>query len=212
MSTSQVPAINIKVRRFAKQFQFSLIALALINAIPSRAMAQEDHSHAPAPQQEMTQEQHRNAGALLKIVRESTERFQDVKVAENEGYALQFGCVSGDDFGAMGLHYVNGALVNSGVIDATHPQIVLYEAQPNGSLKLTGADYLVLADAWDASHPGVTPQLMGQIFHYFASPNRFGLPAFYTLHVWAWKENPMGAFVNWHPHVSCQSFVGKTTP
>ena len=189
-----------------------MIALALINTIPSRAMAQEDHSHAPAPQQEMTQEQHRNAGALLKIVRESTERFQDVKVAENEGYALQFGCVSGDDFGAMGLHYVNGALVNSGVIDATHPQIVLYEAQPNGSLKLTGADYLVLADAWDASHPGVTPQLMGQIFHYFASPNRFGLPAFYTLHVWAWKENPKGAFVNWHPHVSCQSFVGKTTP
>src|SRR3954468_5956645 len=158
MGTTQVPAINRKVRRFAKQFQFSMIALALINAIPSRALAQEDHSHAPAPQQEMTQEQHRNAGALLKIVRESTERFQDVKVAENEGYALQFGCVSGDDFGAMGLHYVNGALVNSGVIDATHPQIVLYEAQPNGSLKLTGADYLVLADAWDASHPGVTPQ------------------------------------------------------
>jgi hypothetical protein len=213
MGTSQVPAINIKVRRFAKQFQFSMIALALINVIPSRALAQEDHSHASAPQQqEMTQEQHRNAGALLKIVREATERFKDVSAAEAEGYALQFGCVSGDDFGAMGLHYVNGALVNSGVIDATHPQIVLYEAQPNGSLKLTGADYLVLADAWDANHPGVTPQLMGQIFHYFASPNRFGLPAFYTLHVWAWKENPKGAFVNWHPHVSCQSFVGKTTP
>jgi hypothetical protein len=213
MSTSRVPAINIKVRRFAKHFQFSLIALALINVIPSRALAQDDHSHAPASQQqEMTAEQHRNAGALIKIVRESTERFKDVSAAEMEGYALQFGCVSGDDFGAMGLHYVNGALVNSGVIDATRPQIILYEAQPNGSLKLTGADYLVLADAWDASHPGVTPQLMGQIFHYFASPNRFGLPAFYTLHVWAWKENPKGAFVNWHPHVSCQSFVGKTTP
>jgi hypothetical protein len=212
MGTSQVPAINVKVRRLAKQFQFSLIALALINVIPSRALAQEDHSHASAPQQEMTPEQQRNVGALVKTVREATERFKDVSAAEAEGYALQFGCVSGDDFGAMGLHYVNGALVNSGVIDATHPQIVLYEAQPNGSLKLTGADYLVLADAWDANHPGVTPQLMGQIFHYFASPNRFGLPAFYTLHVWAWKENPKGAFVNWHPHVSCQSFVGKTTP
>ena len=190
-----------------------MIALALINVIPSRVLAQDGHSHAPTAQQdEMTPDQQRRAGALLKIVRESTERFKDVSVAEAEGYALQFGCVSGDDFGAMGLHYVNGALVNSGVIDATHPQIVLYEAQPNGSLKLTGADYLVLADAWDANHPGVTPQLMGQIFHYFASPNRFGLPAFYTLHVWAWKDNPKGAFVNWHPHVSCESFVGKTTP
>ena len=53
---------------------------------------------------------------------------------------------------------------------------------------------------------------MGQIFHYFEAPNRFGLPAFYTLHVWAWKQNPKGAFVNWHPKVSCQSFVGQTTP
>jgi hypothetical protein len=47
---------------------------------------------------------------------------------------------------------------------------------------------------------------MGQLFHLFPSPNRFGLPAFYTLHVWAWKDNPKGAFVNWHPNVSCASF------
>jgi hypothetical protein len=79
-------------------------------------------------------------------------------------------------------------------------------------LKLTGADYLVIASTWDAAHPGVPPQLMGQIFHYFEAPNRFGLPAFYTLHVWAWKDNPNGAFVNWHPDVSCRSFVGETTP
>ena len=53
------------------------------------------------------------------------------------------------------------------------------------------------------------PQLMGQLFHLFEAPNRFGLPAFYTLHVWAWKENPNGAFVNWHPNVSCQTFSGQ---
>jgi len=28
-------------------------------------------------------------------------------VAEAEGYSLLFGCVSGPDAGAMGLHYVN---------------------------------------------------------------------------------------------------------
>jgi len=86
---------------------------------------------------------------LVKIVRDSTERFKDVAQAEKEGYALQFGCVSGPDSGAMGLHYVNGALVNAGVVDATHPPIVIYEAQPNGHLKLIGADFLVIADAWD---------------------------------------------------------------
>jgi len=104
---------------------------------------------------------------------------------------------------------VNGDLVNKGVIDATLPQIIIYEPTPSGHLRLIGADYLVLADAWDKGHPGEPPQLMGQLFHLFESPNRFGLPAFYTLHVWAWKENPNGAFVNWHPNVSCQAFSGQ---
>jgi hypothetical protein len=142
----------------------------------------------------------------MKIVRQSTERFKDVAVAEAEGYALQFGCVTGDELGAMGLHYVNGALVNSGVLDATRPQIVIYEPMPDGSQRLIGADYLVLAETWDKAHSS-PPEMMGQLFHLFPSPNRFGLPAFYTLHVWAWKDNPKGAFVNWHPNVSCASFA-----
>lgn len=210
MNTAQIP---MKVRQFAAQLQYSMIALVLMSVGPWSALAQDGHSHTQTPQHhEMTQDQQSKASALLTTVREATERFKDVKVAENEGYHLEFGCVSGDDFGAMGLHYVNDTLVGAGIVDVTHPQIVLYEAQPDGSLKLTGADYLVVASAWDEKHPGTTPQLMGQIFHYFESPNRFGLPAFYTLHVWAWKENPKGAFVNWHPNVSCQSFVGQTTP
>ena len=159
---------------------------------------------------QQTPDQKSQQSALLKIVRESTERFKDVSQAEREGYVLQFGCVSGSDSGAMGLHYVNGDLVNRGVIDATRPQIVIYEPTPNGRPKLTGADYLVFAETWNAKHSS-PPELMGQLFHLFDAPNRFGLPAFYTLHVWAWKENPNGAFVNWHPEVSCESFAGETT-
>ena len=37
------------------------------------------------------------------------------------------------------------------------------------------------------------------------SPNRFGLPAHYELHVWAWRENPNGTFVDWNPLVSCEA-------
>ena len=70
----------------------------------------------------------------------------------------------------------------------------------------TGADFLVFAATWDQKHTA-PPQLMGQLLHLFESPNRFGLPAFYTLHVWAWKENPNGTFVNWHPNVSCDAFT-----
>ena len=142
---------------------------------------------------------------LVKVVREATERFRDVAVAEAEGYALMFGCVSGADSGAMGLHYVNLPLVGDGVLDPTRPEIVIYEPQPDGRLKLTGADFLVFADQWHAANTA-TPQLMGQLLHLFESPNRYGLPAFYTLHVWAWKHNPNGTFVNWHPNVSCDAY------
>jgi hypothetical protein len=45
---------------------------------------------------------------------------------------------------------------------------------------------------------------MGQLFHYGASPNRYGIPAYYALHVWAWKANPHGVFMDWNPEVSCE--------
>ena len=197
------------IRQLATQFQYSTVfALVLMSVWSSRALAQDDHSHmAVAQQNELTPEQKSQHNALIKIVRENTERFQSVKEAENEGYVLQFGCVSGDSSGAMGLHYVNSYLVNQGIINARRPQIVIYEPMADGSLKLIGADYLVLADAWNAKHAG-PPELMGQLFHLFESPNRFGLPAFYTLHVWAWKESPTGTFVNWHSNVSCDAFNG----
>jgi hypothetical protein len=122
-----------------------------------------------------------------------------------------FGCVSGDDGGAMGMHFVNMPLVMDGVIDATRPEIVIYEPQPNGRLKLIGADYLIPKALWEANPANVAaPELYGQLFHLFTSPNRFGLPDFYTLHVWAWKDNPTGTFVNWHAKVSCDAFNGQT--
>jgi hypothetical protein len=206
MSTSQ---IQMKVRQLATQVQYSMIALVLMNVCSLRTLAQDAHSHTVNQQNQgfVSNQQ----SALLKIVREATARFKDVKVAEAEGYALTFGCVSGPDEGAMGLHYINFDLVKGGVIDAKRPQAVIYEPTSNGGVKLIGVDYLALADAWDKNHSS-PPDLMGQWFHYFESPNRFGLPAFYTLHVWAWKDNPNGAFVNWHPNVSCQSFVGQATP
>jgi len=142
---------------------------------------------------------------LVQAVRDATERFKDVGRAELEGYALLFGCVSGGDFGAMGMHFVNLALVGDGEIDVKHPEIVLYEPTPAGGVRITGADFLVLAADWDAKH-SAPPELMGQLFHLFESPNRFGLPNFYTLHVWAWKDNPNGTFVNWNPDVSCDAF------
>jgi hypothetical protein len=82
---------------------------------------------------------------LIQVVRQATERFKDVTAAQAAGYTLQFGRVTGPDAGAMGLHFVNGSMVNDGYLDPTRPEIVIYEPQPDGTLRLIGADFLVLA-------------------------------------------------------------------
>jgi hypothetical protein len=189
----------MKTGRCATRVGYPLLgmfALTIGSASPARADGDQTHSHDSAARQK---------SALVNVIRESTARFQDVQVAEAEGYTLMFGCVSGPDSGAMGLHYVDPSLIGDDIVDPTRPEIVIYEPLPNGRKRLIGADFLILKDVWDAAHSS-PPELMGQLFHLFEAPNRFGLPAFYTLHVWAWKENPTGTFVNWHSKVSCDAF------
>ena len=60
------------------------------------------------------------------------------------------------------------------------------------------------ADSWLASHTS-PPVLEGQSFQFVPSPNRYGLPAHFELHVWAWRDNPNGAFVDWNNRVTCES-------
>jgi len=141
------------------------------NATP----AAQEESATPAAQEESAGAP--SEGTLAQVVRDSTEQFKDVAAAEKAGYGLVHGCVSGPNGGAMGVHYANGDLVGDGKIDAQHPEAVIYE-QSYGQLRLVGVEYIVLADAWNAANK-TPPVLMGQLFNYNSTPNRYGLPAFY---------------------------------
>jgi hypothetical protein len=199
------------IGRWTAAMTQSVVATLFVTTAATPGLAQ-SHDHpgmvAATPHKPTAQE-----NALVKAIRDATDRFKNVTSISGpgEGYELAFGCVSGGDYGAMGLHYVNMSLVGDGEIDVTQPEIVLFEPTSNGGIRITGADFVVLAADWDAKHNG-PPQLMGQLFHYFDSPNRFGLPPFYTLHVWAWKDNPNGTFVNWNPNVSCDAFSPRQMP
>jgi hypothetical protein len=184
------------------------LALAGVLALTGTVPAGADSQGAPAVSSPHHGPASNVTSDLVRIVREATERFKDVEVAKKEGYGLLFGCVTGDDSGAMGLHFVNLALVADPTLDPTRPEIVIYEPLPNGEVRLVGADFLVFKADWDAQNPN-PPELMGQLLHLFESPNRFRLADFYTLHVWAWKDNPTGTFVNWHANVSCDAFNGQ---
>jgi hypothetical protein len=138
---------------------------------------------------------------LVDVVREATAPFLDPEVARAAGYVPKPFCVTGPDQGAMGVHFVNAALVTDGLLDPEKPESLVYESK-NGRLRLVAAEYIVFADAWQAHNAG-PPVMFGQLMNYIAAPNRFGNPNFYELHVWAWKDNPFGAFVDWNPRVSC---------
>ena len=145
--------------------------------------------------------------ALVDEVRRATERFKDVAAARAAGYAPFLGWVSGPQEGAMGVHYVNGDLVGDGELDLQRPEALMYEPR-SGRLRLLGVEYIVIAQAWDARNQ-TPPTLMGQVFHYNTSPNRYGIPAFYSFHVWAWRDNPNGSFADWNPNVSCDEYSAE---
>jgi hypothetical protein len=147
------------------------------------------------------------ATTLVETVRQATARFQHVEDAVSAGYAPMFGCVSGPQDGAMGIHYINGDLVGDGALDAERPEALLYE-MVDGEMRFLGVEYLVLADAWHDSNEA-PPALLGQLFNYVGSPNRYGNPPFYELHVWAGKANPHGTFADWNPDVTCDEFAAE---
>jgi hypothetical protein len=147
--------------------------------------------------------EHDSPARLVQLVRDATRQFIDVNAAGPAGYGPAFGCVSGPDHGAMGIHYVNGTLVGDGEIDVSQPEALIYEPVGNRR-RLVGVEFIVDAATWLAAHDNSPPMLEGQDFQFVASPNRFNLPSFFELHVWAWRDNPNGAFVDWNNQVSCE--------
>jgi hypothetical protein len=170
----------------------TLVLAPLILVLGSAStLASEENEHA----------HHASPPALVQAVRDATAQYIDVNNATAAGYGPFLGCVSGPDHGAMGIHYVNGGLVGDGEIDASHPEALIYEPR-NGELRLVGVEFIVDAATWLKNHPA-PPVLEGQTFLLVTSPNRYNLPPFFELHVWAWRDNPQGSFVDWNNKVTC---------
>ncbi|KAA3441823.1 hypothetical protein C7I87_33660 [Mesorhizobium sp. SARCC-RB16n] len=136
-----------------------------------------------------------DTGALDEKVRAANGRFENVAMAIAEGYA-PIPCASGITGGAMGIHYVNAAYLKDDDVDLAKPEAVMYEPMADGKLRLVAVEYIT------SKGPA---SLGGQLFNFNSAPNRYGLGAFYELHVWAWKKNPTGTFADMNPDVSCDA-------
>jgi hypothetical protein len=162
--------------------------LAALSLVAGPALAQETGASSP----------------LVEKVRHATARFLDINVALAEGWVPATPCVSGPDTGAMGVHLVFPSRLDHVVLDASQPQALIYEPTSNGAMRLVGVEFIVKAGVWAVHNPPpAVPALEGNLLNYIGEPNRFGLPAFYELHVWAWERNPRGTLADWNTHVSC---------
>ncbi len=145
--------------------------------------------------------------ALVEKVRNAAKKFANPdSLLSKPGWIVGTGCVSGPDTGAMGVHIVNIGLTKDGVLDPQYPEAFIYEPQPNGGTVLVGVEFIQDAADWAARNPPPAgpPTLDGHQMNFVDAPNRYGLPAFYELHVWAFEENPRGAFADWNTHVTCE--------
>lgn len=140
----------------------------------------------------------------LAAVRAATARFHDFAAADAAGYGLFYVCTDEAGLGAMGQHYVNGAIVGDTVLDPAAPEAIMYEPLPEGGQRLVGVEWVVFQQAWEDAGNAGPPSLFGRSLTLVPSPNRYGIPSFYQLHAWVWKPNPAGTYQDWNPRVSCR--------
>lgn len=184
--------MTTRITNFVQRSTTGLLLLGSLILAAPLVQAQSGHDHG-------------SPAKLVQMVQEATAQYLNVNNLKGSDYAPAFGCVSGPDHGAMGIHYVNGPLVVDGMIDVRNPEALIYE--PIGRRRrLVGVEYIVDAATWLDAHDGAPPQLEGQAFQLVGAPNRYGIPSpFFELHVWAWRENPSGAFVDWNNNVTCEN-------
>ena len=147
-----------------------------------------------------------SAGAdELAVARHGTAAFHNIANAAGYGLftdAAGMACIDKPGVGTMGVHYVNGDLVGDWHEDAATPEALVYEPTKNGRLRLVAVEYVVIKEAWD-EHNDEAPSLFGVPFDETGASNRYGLPPYYSLHAWVWKQNPAGVFEDWNPDATC---------
>jgi hypothetical protein len=171
------------------------LALAAVMACqdpaPVRAVGAELHSHEASVTSDVVNAQAQRDIARLRAL---TARFHSFDAAKAAGWSSPIpGCFSNPPLGAMGFHYGNGAYID-GTVNALEPELLVYEPQKNGRLRLVAVEYIVPFTAWTSAEP---PELYGQSF------SRNEAFEIWALHVWHERHNPRGMFADWNPKVTC---------
>ena len=176
-------------------------------SIPFIAAAAGQPAAAPAATADYSHVPNRNLTLSERVKRATTQwlNFNDAVDPNFGGYVNPTPCVSGPDFGAMGIHVINPTILGKSQLNPEYPTALIYEPQANGYKRLVGVEFIVLDAEWQKAHPKgpAQPELEGNLLNFVAKGNRYGLPDFWEMHVWAWEDNPMGVFADWNTRVTC---------
>jgi hypothetical protein len=179
----------------------TLLASAMTCALPLVAGA--------ADQADTDRHYSSNFAPIVERVRQAVLSLPKTELAKY-GAILKTPCVSGPDYGAMGVHLINAENVDA-VVNVDKPEALIYEPQANGKLRIVGVEYIVPKEAWDAANPAQPglpsprPALLGNLMNFVDSPNRYGIEGgFFEIHVWAFEDNRKGALTDWNPDVTCE--------
>lgn len=106
--------------------------------------------------------------------------------------------------GAMGYHCADGGLIfDHGVLDAAAPEAVVYAPTQGGIKQVVALEYIAPQGDWDPTHASAPELFPGHPFMLTTATNRFGLPAFYSQHIWVGRGNPLGNLSMWNPAIHC---------
>lgn len=141
---------------------------------------------------------------LMKL-RDDLAKYKDPFVAVRDGYFSTVGCVQFPD-GDMGVHFLNPAFIGPEP-DPMKPAILLYEPVADGKLELVGVEWFIPL----ATGVKGRPVIFGQEFEGPMAGHEPLMPDelhHYDLHVWLYRENPLGVFHHSNPNVNCAKAAG----
>jgi hypothetical protein len=138
---------------------------------------------------------------VLTQVRQLTARYHSLAQAEAAGYVPFYRCTEQPGVGTMGQHYVRFDLVGDPAIDPLEPEALVYEPKANGGYRLVAIEWVRIGP--EVADP---PTVLGVEMRHVPSGNRYGIEpdGFYQRHLWLYQRNPLGAFADWNPTVSCR--------
>jgi len=139
----------------------------------------------------------------LATLRRVIAPYQRFEAASAAGWSAKItGCMTDPSLGGMGYHYGNVGLID-GTVRVDEPELLLYEPEQNGRLRLVAVEYIIPYTF--RARSAEAPELFGQKFKQNDTFQLWGL------HAWVFDENPSGIFASWNPRVTCDNATEAMT-